>query len=215
MTGTRPRAASMVAVMTAPCSSWESVGLSPVVPTGTSPCVPLSICQSTRARNRSKSTMPPSKGVTNAVTDPWKIAILLIRSRLSLAPHRRRIRQSTSVPAVIAADSHSGKAFGRFHIGGGGTRRVGQGLARVARETFGISRGRAWEVVMVDDSLTIWRQGRLLARESRLMKSLRPFHITTRDAARLGLLLAGRGRSGALCADPARAIGETFGENRH
>src|ERR1019366_6433784 len=64
----------------------------------------------------------------------------------------------------------------------------------VARESFRIGRGRAWGVVMVDDSLTIWRQGRLLARESRLMKSLRPFHITTRGAARLGLwLLVGGG----------------------
>jgi hypothetical protein len=53
------------------CSAWLSVGLSPVVPTGTRPWVPFSTCQSTCARKAASSTRPPLKGVTSAVNDPW------------------------------------------------------------------------------------------------------------------------------------------------
>ncbi len=47
ITGTRPAANFTTASTTASCSSWLSVGLSPVVPTGTSPADPSAICQST------------------------------------------------------------------------------------------------------------------------------------------------------------------------
>ena len=43
------------------CSSCDSVGLSPVVPTGTRPCEPLTICQSTRARKRGLVEAPVLK----------------------------------------------------------------------------------------------------------------------------------------------------------
>ncbi len=55
------------------CSSWLSVGLSPVVPTGTRPCVPSAICQSTKARKASSSTLPSFIGVTSAVIEPLNI----------------------------------------------------------------------------------------------------------------------------------------------
>jgi len=40
------------------CSSWLTVGLSPVVPTGTSPCVPSVICQLTSERKAASSSEP-------------------------------------------------------------------------------------------------------------------------------------------------------------
>src|SRR4051794_21716915 len=52
------------------CSSWLSVGLSPVVPTGTRPLVPSEICQLTSERNAASSSEPFLKGVTKAVKDP-------------------------------------------------------------------------------------------------------------------------------------------------
>src|SRR5690606_7659226 len=55
------------------------VGDSPVVPTGTRPCVPCSTCQSTRRRSVASSTRPCEKGVTSATSDP---EILLLTMRL-------------------------------------------------------------------------------------------------------------------------------------
>ena len=46
---TRPAAYSITFAITSWCSSCESVGDSPVVPTGHSPSTPLSHCQSTNA----------------------------------------------------------------------------------------------------------------------------------------------------------------------
>src|SRR3954451_13168576 len=57
------------------CSSWLRVGLSPVVPTGTSPCVPSAICQFTSARNADSSSEPFLNGVTKAVNDPRKFVL--------------------------------------------------------------------------------------------------------------------------------------------
>jgi len=45
ITGTRPPASLMHHSTTRLCSSWFTVGLSPVVPTGTRPWVPSAICQ--------------------------------------------------------------------------------------------------------------------------------------------------------------------------
>ncbi len=50
MTGTRPAASVTVISITSSCSSWDKVGDSPVVPTGTNPCTPCCICQLTRSR---------------------------------------------------------------------------------------------------------------------------------------------------------------------
>ena len=47
-----------------------SVGLSPVVPTGTSPCEPEVICQSIKARNVGSSISPSLNGVTSAGIEP-------------------------------------------------------------------------------------------------------------------------------------------------
>ena len=56
------------------CSSGVSVGLSPVVPTGTSPVDPWSICHSTRDFSVSRSSAPSLNGVTRAGMDPLIIA---------------------------------------------------------------------------------------------------------------------------------------------
>src|SRR5450830_1622105 len=63
------------------CSSCDSVGLSPVVPTGTRPLVPSAICQSTRSRNAFSSSEPFLNGVTSAVNDPRKL-VLAVMARL-------------------------------------------------------------------------------------------------------------------------------------
>src|SRR5712691_6816863 len=70
ITGTRPLASSMHHSTTRLCSSWLTVGLSPVVPTGTSPWVPSVICQFTSERNAASSSEPFLNGVTKAVNDP-------------------------------------------------------------------------------------------------------------------------------------------------
>ena len=81
MTGTRPLACSMHHSTTRLCSACDKVGLSPVVPTGTRPLVPSSICQSTRLRNAFSSREPLSKGVTSAVNEPLKLVLtVMIRS---------------------------------------------------------------------------------------------------------------------------------------
>jgi hypothetical protein len=73
ITGTRPRASAMHISMTALCSSGLSVGLSPVVPTGTSPCEPCSICQWTNFRNAGASTSPFFMGVMSAGKEPLNV----------------------------------------------------------------------------------------------------------------------------------------------
>src|SRR5665647_1864595 len=57
------------------CSSWLTVGLSPVVPTGTRPWVPSAICQLTRARKAASSSEPFLNGVTKAVNEPRKFVL--------------------------------------------------------------------------------------------------------------------------------------------
>src|ERR1700730_5934795 len=66
------------------CSSWLRVGLSPVVPTGTSPWVPSAICQFTSARNAASSTEPFLKGVTKAVNDPRNFVLAAMDSSRTL-----------------------------------------------------------------------------------------------------------------------------------
>ena len=63
-------AASTHSSTTCLCSSWLRVGHSPVVPTGTRPCVPSSICHSTRRVKASSSILPFLNGVMSAVNEP-------------------------------------------------------------------------------------------------------------------------------------------------
>src|ERR1700720_4738494 len=70
ITGTRPLASSTHHSTTRLCSSWLTVGLSPVVPTGTRPWVPSAICQPTSDRKAASSSEPFLNGVTRAVKDP-------------------------------------------------------------------------------------------------------------------------------------------------
>ena len=99
------------------CSSWLSVGLSPVVPQGTRPCDPDAICQSIRARNACSSIAPSLKGVTSAGIEPWNFARSLIALRPSIvrpAARRRAGRMRTHRPAGARAKGESG-AFGRVN----------------------------------------------------------------------------------------------------
>ncbi len=77
--GTRPLLAAIVISMTWWCSSWFSVGDSPVVPTGRRPLIPPAIWLST-SFSRSLTARDPSsvKGVARAVIDPVKRGILII-----------------------------------------------------------------------------------------------------------------------------------------
>src|SRR5665213_2524645 len=75
ITGTRPFASPMHHSTTRLCSSWLTVGLSPVVPTGTRPWVPSAICQLTNARKAASSSEPFLNGVTRAVNEPLKFVL--------------------------------------------------------------------------------------------------------------------------------------------
>ena len=71
MMGTRPAACCTETRITSQCSSTETVGDSPVVPTTPMQSVPSSMCQSIRRRKASKSTLPSSCiGVTSATMLP-------------------------------------------------------------------------------------------------------------------------------------------------
>src|ERR1700684_61641 len=80
ITGTRPPASSMHHSTTRLCSSWFTVGLSPVVPTGTRPWVPSAICQLTKARKAASSSEPFLNGVTKAVNEPRKFVLAAMTS---------------------------------------------------------------------------------------------------------------------------------------
>src|SRR5690625_4738571 len=58
ITGMRPAACSTTISITRSCSEGLSVGLSPVVPVGTSPWLPSATCQSTSVRRHSSSSLP-------------------------------------------------------------------------------------------------------------------------------------------------------------
>src|SRR6201981_2339950 len=98
----RPFASSMHHSTTRLCSSWLSVGLSPVVPTGTSPWVPSEICQFTSERKAASSSEPFLKGVTKAVKEPRNFVL----AAMELLPN---------------ADSGARRPFKEaIHIGSGG-----------------------------------------------------------------------------------------------
>src|SRR5918997_3903984 len=89
ITGARPLAWSMHHSTTKLCSWWLRVGLSPVVPTGTSPLVPSAICQSNNARNAPSSTDPFLNGVTSAVKDPRKLVLAAVMAFLTVETRRQ------------------------------------------------------------------------------------------------------------------------------
>src|SRR5262249_24432140 len=71
ITGARPAAVCTHSSTTRRCSSWLRVEVSPVVPTGTSPCTPAAIWRSTSHPNAPSSRPPPApEGVTGAVKTP-------------------------------------------------------------------------------------------------------------------------------------------------
>src|ERR1700748_1670485 len=76
ITGTPPLAPSIHHSTTRLCSSWLTVGLSPVVPTGTRPLVPSEICQFTSERKAASSSEPFLKGVTKAGNEPRKFVLV-------------------------------------------------------------------------------------------------------------------------------------------
>src|ERR1700744_5892410 len=94
ITGTRPLASSMHHSTPRLCSSWFSVGLSPVVPTGTRPCVPSAICQLTSARKAASSSEPFLNGVTRAVNEPLKFDLATMNSLRT--PFACRLNHRTS-----------------------------------------------------------------------------------------------------------------------
>ena len=58
MTGTRPAAVFTQSSTTRSCSSWLKCGRLTVVPTGTSPCVPWTICHSTNLFKCTRQALP-------------------------------------------------------------------------------------------------------------------------------------------------------------
>jgi hypothetical protein len=78
ITGTRPSAASMQSSTTRLCSSWTTVGDSPVVPTGTTPLDPSRICQSTKALSAASSMAPSLIGVTKAGMEPLNMTVSVL-----------------------------------------------------------------------------------------------------------------------------------------
>ena len=99
MIGRRPRAASMTTSTTRLCSSWLSVGDSPVVPQGTMASVPCATWKSTSSRSFASSTLPFRNGVTRATIEPWNVGRVMALSsiwsetfELSPAPRRNLTR---------------------------------------------------------------------------------------------------------------------------
>src|SRR5215204_374227 len=76
ITGTRPWATLTTVLMTRRSSSSVMAGVSPVVPQGTRPWMPLWIWNSTIPSKASTSTSPFLKGVTRAVNAPLNISLL-------------------------------------------------------------------------------------------------------------------------------------------
>src|SRR6476661_3688613 len=91
------------------CSSWDSIGLSPVVPTGTSPAVPPRVCHTTMSRKAFSSSEPFLNGVTRAVNEPRK-RVLAVMARLlpagsGLSPHQYRVGGGDERPARLNRQS--------------------------------------------------------------------------------------------------------------
>src|SRR4029453_2863477 len=87
------------------CSSCDKVGLSPVVPTGTSPLVPSAICHSTMSRKAFSSSEPFLNGVTSAVKEPRKLVLAVMERHLhrfpGSRPHRYRVADGDDSPPTL------------------------------------------------------------------------------------------------------------------
>ena len=70
ITGILPAAVRTTSSMQCSCSSWLSVGVSPVVPTATSPWLPSATCQFTSPISAASSTLPSRNGVISAGIEP-------------------------------------------------------------------------------------------------------------------------------------------------
>src|SRR5688572_23210664 len=104
ITGTFPAASSMQTSTTRLCSAWESVGDSPVVPTGTRPFVPSSICQETKLRKAFSSNAPSSRnGVTSAVIEPFSMGKLQNNKHCPLSATGKKVahHSRTSLMAQV------------------------------------------------------------------------------------------------------------------
>ncbi|MEJ0041332.1 MAG: hypothetical protein WDM81_03590 [Rhizomicrobium sp.] len=86
MTGTRPLASSTQISITRMCSSWLSVGDSPVVPQGTRPWLPCAICQDTSLRERGLVHRAAAQGRDEAGIEPFDA---FARERLDGLPFDR------------------------------------------------------------------------------------------------------------------------------
>ena len=80
ITGMRPRASCTVTWIIRPCSSWESVADSPVVPHGTSALVPASTCPSIKRASARSSMASRRNGVTSATIEPPQLMRISFRS---------------------------------------------------------------------------------------------------------------------------------------
>src|SRR5665213_3416568 len=89
------------------CSSWLTVGLSPVVPTGTRPLVPSAICQLTSPRKAASSSEPFLNGVTRAVNEPRKFVLAAMDFLQTRAPRPCRCR---NLPFMIIHIGSRGRA---------------------------------------------------------------------------------------------------------
>src|SRR5688572_23566223 len=118
MTGTRPRAISTVSAMTRSCSGKSSVGDSPVVPTGTSPSMPLLIWCSTCSRKRDSSSLPSRNGVIRAVMAPLSIAVTSVHQLFHLADRLTHAHEHRPADDRVAdvEFAHVGDLRDRQHV---------------------------------------------------------------------------------------------------
>src|SRR5262245_38848935 len=115
----RPAAVSTTAAMMCSCSSWLSVGDSPVVPTGARQSVPCSTCQFTSFFNAVKSTSPPRKGVTSATVTPANCSPFVFAMNRPLSEAASR----PTIPFVVALrfftrPDKNGQHAAKYNVGG-------------------------------------------------------------------------------------------------
>ena len=121
-TGTRPFASSMQISTTRLCSSWLSVGLSPVVPTGTRPWVPSSICQFDMRRGTPpRRRLPFANGVTRAVIEPRNGVVMGVSLCRSVGLQRRFAYSARHIrAAAVSAQTGLRRGTERLTVSGFG-----------------------------------------------------------------------------------------------
>src|SRR5690606_25480762 len=126
MTGMRPAAVFTQSSTTCRCSSCDSVVASPVVPQGTSACVPAATCRSTIATNALSSTFPSRNGVTRAGIDPLKVG-----GRTGMSISGSRAGASGGAPAGDSPDNHFMGRFGKRMMSRFSPGQLGRTLAAI------------------------------------------------------------------------------------